>query len=345
MPSLPQHIAVMRLSAMGDVAMTVPVLRAFRKRYPEVRLTVVSTPFLKPLFDALPGVTFVPFDKKAYKGVFGLFRFYRKLKATGIDAFADVHSVTRSRIIGLFFTLSGYAVARLDKGRSEKKALTRPHNKMWKPLKTSPERYADVFRSLGYPLDLFPAEFPQPQPLSDAVWAVTGPKTGRWIGIAPFAQHAPKVYPEDLMQDVINALATWPDVKVLLFGGGKEETARLQAIADSSPHLVNVAGRLSFADELLLISHLDVMLSMDSGNGHLAAIAGVPVVTLWGATHPYAGFAPFGQPLSNSLCPDRERYPMLPTSVFGNKEVVGYEDAMRTIRPDLVVEKIKELLP
>jgi len=343
-PKRPQHIAVMRLSAMGDVAMTVPVLRVFLERYPDVRLTVVSVPFLQPLFSDLPGVTFLPFDKKAYKGFAGLFRFYRMLKASGCDGFADVHSVTRSRIIGLFFRLSGALVARLDKGRSEKKALTRSHNKIWKPLKTSPERYADVFRDLGYPIDLSQHVFPAPKPLSESVKSVTGRKNGHWIGIAPFAQHSPKMYPVDLMQQVIERLAALPDVTILLFGGGKEETTRLNALAQSAPNIVNIAGRLSFADELSLISHLDVMLSMDSGNGHLAAIAGVPVVTLWGATHPYAGFAPFGQPLENSLVPDLSKYPQLPTSVFGNKQVEGYEEAMRTISPAEVVAKVKALL-
>lgn len=344
MPKRPQHIAVMRLSAMGDVAMTVPVLRVLRERYPDVRLTVVSVPFLKPLFEDLADTDFLPFDKKSYKGLPGLYRFYRLLKASGCDGFADLHSVTRSRVIGLFFRLSGAPVARLDKGRSEKKALTRPHNKIWKPLKTSAARYADVFRDLGYPIDLSQHVFPAPKPLSEAVGSVTVPKTGHWIGIAPFAQHTPKVYPIDLMQQVIERLADVPDATILLFGGGKEETTQLDALARLSPNIVNIAGRLSFADELSLISHLDVMLSMDSGNGHLAAISGVPVVTLWGATHPYAGFAPFGQPMEHSLVPDLSKYPQLPTSVFGNKEVDGYEEAMRTIPPEEVVSKVKELL-
>jgi ADP-heptose:LPS heptosyltransferase len=82
------------------------------------------------------------------------------------------------------------------------------------------------------------------------------------------------------------------------------------------------------------------MLSMDSGNAHLAAILGVKVITLWGATHPFAGFSPFNQPLENALTADSSLYPKLPTSVYGNKKVAGYEDAMRTILPINVVEKI-----
>ena len=79
---------------------------------------------------------------------------------------------------------------------------------------------------------------------------------------------------------------------------------------------------------------------MDSGNGHLAAMYGVKVISLWGHTHPFAGFVPFNQPLSNSLVPDLQQFPFLPTSVYGNKKVAGYENVMRTIQPEVVVEKV-----
>ena len=83
------------------------------------------------------------------------------------------------------------------------------------------------------------------------------------------------------------------------------------------------------------------MISMDSGNAHLAAMLGVKVITLWGATHPFAGFKPFDQPLENCITSDRDKYPLLPTSIYGNKKVEGYEDAMRSILPETVVTKVK----
>ena len=99
-----------------------------------------------------------------------------------------------------------------------------------------------------------------------------------------------------------------------------------------------MAGKIKFQQELQLISNLDVMLSMDSGNAHIAAMLGVKVITLWGATHPYAGFAPFNQPLQNSLVSDRNLFPKLPTSVYGNKIVEDYNDAMRTITVDSIIK-------
>jgi ADP-heptose:LPS heptosyltransferase len=160
------------------------------------------------------------------------------------------------------------------------------------------------------------------------------------IGIAPFAQYNSKVYPLDLMQEVIDQLASTKTNKILLFGGGKKEIELLRSLSKGKENVVIVAGQLKFKQELQLISNLDVMLSMDSGNAHLAAMLGVKVITLWGATHPYSGFSPFNQPIENALVSDRNLYPKLPTSVYGNKKVAGYEDAMRTISVEEIVSKI-----
>jgi ADP-heptose:LPS heptosyltransferase len=145
------------------------------------------------------------------------------------------------------------------------------------------------------------------------------------------------------MQKVVNLLEAH-SYKVFLFGGGAQEIALLEQLQQSNINSEVVAGKLNLEEELQLISNLDVMLSMDSGNAHIAAMLGVKVVTLWGATHPYAGFLPFNQPIENSLLPDRIAYPLLPTSVYGNKKVEGYDDVMRTITPETVVAKIKSLV-
>ncbi|MCF8319893.1 MAG: glycosyltransferase family 9 protein [Flavobacterium sp.] len=331
----------MRLSAMGDVAMTVPVLRAFNAKYPNVIITVISNPFFQPLFKDIPNVHFLSFDKKGkHKGFIGLLRLFLDLRKTNIDAFADLHNVLRSKVIRVLFALSGKKVAYTDKGRTEKKEVTRAVNKIFRPLPTVFERHAKVFEELGFPIDLSNPTFPEKSKLSPEILSVVGEKTQKWIGIAPFAQHDSKVYPLDLMEKVIDQLAQNPGNKILLFGGGKKEIETLESLTKSYNNVISVAGKLKFNQEIHLISNLDVMLSMDSGNGHIAAIFGAKTITLWGATHPYLGFSPFHQPEENSLVSDRNLYPKLPTSIYGNKKVEGYEDAMRTISPESVVEKV-----
>jgi ADP-heptose:LPS heptosyltransferase len=328
---------------MGDVAMTVPVLRAFVKQYPTVQITVVSRPFFKPFFETIPNVSFFAFDEKErHKGFLGLLRLFQELRKLEIDAFADLHNVLRSKVVRTLFVLSGKKVAAVDKGRDGKKALTAAENKVFKPLPTMFENHTQVFQKLGFAVDLSNPTFPEKAVLSPEILSIIGEIPiaigTKLIGIAPFAQYESKVYPLDLMQQVIAKLAENLENKILLFGGGKKEIEILDSISSRYENVINMAGQLKFQQELQLISNLDVMLSMDSGNAHIAAMLGVKVVTLWGATHPFSGFAPFNQPLQNALVSDRNLFPKLPTSVYGNKKVEGYEGAMRTITVDSIVK-------
>ena len=340
-----QHIAVMRLSAMGDVAMTVPVLRALAHHYPELKITLISRPFFQPFFKDIPNLHFFAFDEKdRHKGIIGLWRLFQDLKVLQIDAFADLHNVLRSKGVRTLFALIGKKTAFVDKGRAGKKALTRAENKIFEPLATMFERHQSVFETLGFPVDLSQPQFPAKAAIVQPELAVIIAQSDQLIGMAPFAQYDSKVYPLDLMQEVIDTLAQNQKHTILLFGGGQKEKETLQMLVGNKTNVFNMAGKIPFQDELNVISNLDVMLSMDSGNGHIAAMLGIPVVTLWGATHPYAGFLPFNQSLDNALVSDRYQYPQLPTSVYGNKIVPGYENAMRTILPEQVVARIEEVL-
>ncbi|HBI00414.1 MAG TPA: glycosyltransferase family 9 protein [Flavobacterium sp.] len=343
--SKPKHILVIRLSAMGDVAMTVPVLRALVLQNTEVKITVVSRPFFKPFFEGIPNVDFFAVHlQNRHKGFFGLLRLFSDLKKLKIDAVADLHNVLRSKVVRVLFALSGKKVAFTDKGRAEKKALTSLTNKVFKPVKSMVERHTETFKELGFSIDLTNPQFPTKAVLSDEILKITGNKNQNWLGIAPFAQYQSKVYPLDLMQKVIDELATNNSIKIFLFGGGNEEIQKLNQLQNNHSNVIVLAGKLKFNQELEVISNLDVMLSMDSGNAHIAAMLGVKVITLWGATHPYAGFSPFNQPLENCLVSDREKFPLLPTSIYGNKKVEGYEDVMRSILPEKIVFSVHSLL-
>lgn len=329
---------------MGDCAMVVPVLLNLIETYPNIKITVLTKQFFVPIFKTLPeNVQIIPLkDKTDHKNLWGLIKLSKQLKKQKFKHVADLHNVLRTKIIR--FYLKGIPAAVIDKGRKEKKALTREKNKVFKALTTSPERYVQVFEQLGFFVELNPEIKLKKQPLTTKIISLIGNSSLKMVGIAPFAAHDSKIYPEDLMETLISKLDKTHQYKILLFGGGKDETAKLNKLGLQYENVVCVAGKLNFKEEIKLISNLDLMLSMDSGNGHLAAMFGIPVITLWGSTHPYAGFAPYAQPEGNQFIPDLEKYPLLPTSVFGNKEVSGYEEVMRTIDPILVFSRITEIL-
>ncbi|WP_010181777.1 glycosyltransferase family 9 protein [Aquimarina agarilytica] len=339
------HILVIRLSAMGDVAMTVPVLKALTKAYPNTKVTVLTRAFFTPFFTQLPNVSVKVIALNGeHKGVFGLRKLYSELKKEGIDAVADLHNVLRSNILKQFFKFSKIPFEQIDKGRDEKKALTSWKNKVFKALTTTHQRYVNVFESLGFSFSLSAEDILVRESLDTPTNQLAGINTKKWIGIAPFAQHEGKEYSYDLMLQIIDELNKKNEYRILLFGGGKKETQLLQNTAQKFKHVACVAGELTIRQELDLISNLDVMLSMDSGNGHLAAMYGIPVVTIWGVTHPYAGFAPFAQPEANNILPDLVVYDKIPTSIYGNKVPDGYENVMQSILPETVLERIIDII-
>ncbi len=324
---------------MGDVAMTVPVLRAFTQKYPEVKLTVLTREFFAPFFRNIPNVAIYAVDvKKKHKGLFGLCRLSKELKKLKIDAVADLHNVLRSKILKLF--LSGKKVVQIDKGRKEKKALV--SGEIIQQLKTTHQRYADVFEKLGFSINLTNPTFPKKEIINQGVSKITGKKTNKWIGLAPFAAYESKMYPLDAMEQVIESLSKTH--KVILFGGGENEIQILNTLEEKFHNTINVAGSLTLEDELNLISNLELMLSMDSGNAHIAAMLGIKVVTIWGVTHPYAGFAPFNQPEDYLLLSDRKQFPLIPTSVYGNKYPENYREVSRSIAPETIIKKLESII-
>ena len=333
-----KHILVIRLSAMGDVAMAVPVIRAFTKQYPKVKLTILTRAFFKPFFRGMNNVFVYEVDVKGkHKGILGLYKLSRELKQCNIDAVADLHNVLRSNILKAFLLTKRFE--QIDKGRKEKKALISGN---FKQLKTTHQRYADVFQALGYKLDLENPEFPAKVKLSDDLSDIVGDPINGYIGIAPFAAFKSKAYPIKQMEEVVKGLCG--QHKILLFGGGSKEVEILKKLEERFPNTINMAGKLSLNEELDVISNLKLMISMDSGNAHIAAMLGTKVLTLWGVTHPFAGFFPFHQDENNALLADRKTYPLIPTSIYGNKHPEGYENAISSIQPISVIDKAVALI-
>jgi ADP-heptose:LPS heptosyltransferase len=330
---------------MGDVAMTVPILNALVKQHANLRIIMLTKKPFEPLFESIPNLdVFVADVNGRHKGLKGLWKLHRELMEYPISAVADLHNVLRSNILKRYFGLAKVPVVQINKGRREKKALTASRNKVFRPLKSTFQRYCEVFESLGFPLELSTVRPLKQKALSEKTLALIGQNNQKWIGIAPFAAFSGKTYPYQLMEVVIQQLDNTDKYKIFLFGGGEEEKTQLKQTADKCKNVVNMAGVVALSQELELISHLDLMISMDSANAHLSAMYGIPTITLWGVTHPYAGFYPFGQDPDYALTSDRSLYPLIPTSVYGKKVPRGYERVMDTIRPEQVLSRVHSIL-
>lgn len=338
---------ILRFSALGDVAMTVPVISSLARRYPNVRFTMVSRAGMRPLFQGLaPNVGFMEADIKGeYRGLRGLNALFRRLIAKQPTAIADLHGVLRSDYLRLRFSLAMYKVAHIDKHRAGKRALAKFPDKKLVRQNTSFQNYAEVFAKLGYPVEVtFTSIFQSGKGDLSRLPSCFGHKAETWIGIAPFAAHAGKIYPQELMERVIAMLVErHPECRIFLFGGGNTEQAVFNLWCLQHKQLVSVPDHIrGLRKELILMSHLDVMLSMDSANMHLASLTGTPVVSVWGATHPFAGFMGWGQSEANAVQSDM---PCRPCSVYGNRRC-RYDDypCLRNIAPATIADKIESVL-
>lgn len=308
------NVLIIRFSALGDVAMLAPIVRTAAEQYPDVAFTMLSQQRFSDLFADMPAnVSFHGVDIRQQS-------LHEIVAGLGIyDAVADMHGVWRSLYIRTAMRCKGARIASIHKGRLAKWRLT--HSKHPTPLLHTSKLYTAVLAQLGLTVRL-------PERVRSA---------GQGIGIAPFAAHQGKIYPIERMERVV-AILSGKGEKVVLFGGGKTEQAVLDAWAEKYPHVESVAGRKTLREELDIMRGLRVMLTMDSGNMHLASLVGTRVVSVWGATHPYAGFLGFGQ--SENDCIQRD-LDCRPCSVYGNKKCRYGDYRCMDITPEEIVAKLK----
>ena len=323
---------VIRLSSLGDIAIAIPVLYSVAKKYPDDHFLMLTKNVWQSLFVEKPSnLTIFPIHTKGkHKGIKGIIRLLRELSQltrTKEVKVADLHGVIRSFIIDFYFRLTAKQVNVIYKGRREKQKLVRQKNKIMRPLKTTLDRYREVFEKSGYDTSLCFNGLFHEKPTNEKFR----------IGIAPFAKHKGKSYPLELMEEVVCRLSEMANIEIV-FWGSKEESELLEYWAEKYPNTKSVAGQMNLQEELILMNQMDLMLSMDSANMHLASLVNTPVISIWGATHPYSGFYGFNQ---NELYAIQLDLPCRPCSIFGNKPCQQSDyPCLRQITPEMIVNKI-----
>lgn len=337
-------VLITRFSAVGDIAMTIPLLYSLCRQYPGDRFILVSRErFGQFLVNSPENLQFIGINLDEHKGIAGLYRLYKRLKREGAGYIADLHDVLRTKALRWFFLLFSRAkCAHIDKGRKEKRNLTTGTGGKVQ-LKSTFERYQEVFSELGFPFEPDFSTFFGEEAGDIGEFSSFIPEKGKdkWIGVAPFAKHRGKIYPTDRMEKVIEQLTAHNGVKLFFFGSGKEEEDIVNHWCCTYPNCISFIGRTNFNGELRFISHLDTMLCMDSANMHIASLAGVPAISIWGATSPLAGFLGWKQKRENCI---ELNLDCRPCSIFGNKPCRFGDYRCMEIPPERIVGKIIETI-
>jgi ADP-heptose:LPS heptosyltransferase len=334
---------------MGDVVLLVPVVRSFVSTFPDVEVTVVTRPKFASFFTDIDRVIPFPADvDHTYNGVFGMRDLFKKLlKKASYDVVLDMHDHVRTIMLRNLFKLFAGKVITFDKGRKEKKAISRKDNKATTPLIHTVERYRLAFEKAGYSFPILPPPYfvlKETFKEETTEWLIQKEisKDVKWIGIAPFARHTTKIWPLNNYAEVIERLIGKVQAKLFLFGAGTAEIEFFASLQQKFPsHVVTVAGELKLKQELALIEMLDLMLCVDSSNMHLAALMGIPLVSIWGGTHTDVGFGPYGRGEESIVQISRNELTCRPCSVYGRESCLRGDFACLTwITPEEVTNEI-----
>jgi ADP-heptose:LPS heptosyltransferase len=317
--------------------MAVQAVRNLLDNNPKARVTVVTRNKFQVFFGHHKRLSFHDIKLKDYhKGLVGLRRLYMELKKENFDYFLDFHDVLRSKIVRSFFSLSKTKVHIIEKDRKTKEAIV--NKKLPLTQQThSIERYLDVVRKTGlkvipdYQFKLFKNSSTYPYR----------------IGIAPFAAHSSKEWGLANFEKLIALINQEEELEIRLFGGGSKEISKLEELVKKFPNVKSFAGKYSLTEEMTLMSKCKVFIAMDSGNMHMASLVGVPTISLWFSTHPFLGFAPWGNE-ANIIQPKKVDAPCRPVSVYGKIKTEAQQNCVEqsrlSVTPEMVLEKIKQLL-
>ncbi len=330
------NVLVIRLSAMGDVAIATPIVNEVCKTYHDVHFDFLSTPFFEPFFQKNENFEFLGVNLKG-KSFCSVLKLFGQLRRKNYDVVIDLHDVLRTKVLRVLFRFCGVKVYKIDKGRREKQELTRKNNKIKRQLRPSFLRYADVFSEAGFPIDTSKNLSFSRRPIPNFE-GITDKNSEKWIGVSPYAQHQGKIYPFERMTKVIQEIAKQDRAKIFIFGGGNAERTIAEKMKGSSENVIVVIGKLKLEQELALMSNLDCMISMDSSAMHLASLFGVRVISVWGATHVFAGFLGYNQSLDDVVERDLD---CRPCSIYGNKPCLWNDFCCMDIPENEIIKKIK----
>ncbi len=338
------RLLVIRTSAMGDVALTVPVLRGMREQFPDVEMILITRASFEPFFLNIEGLKlFLPDLRKRHKGLPGLVRIFEDVsRQSEIDYVIDLHDVLRSKLLRFLFRFKGIPSATIDKGRRGKRLLITGKNK--NQLKHSVERYCDVFAKAGYPVVPSKGQWIVPSPEIHLSPVFTDYMQGVLnIGVAPYAKHNLKMWPENNMIRLLELISEKNKCRFWLFGG-TDEKDKLVEFQKKIPDSINLAGELNLSEELLFMTRLDLMIAMDSSNMHMAALAGTKVISIWGGTDPLSGFSAWMQPDNFSIRIPVDELKCRPCTIYGKGKTKNGFACMKLLTPELVFNRIDKLV-
>lgn len=275
-----KKILIIRLSSIGDIVLTTPVVRCVKQQVPDCELHFLTKARFSDVLQHNPYI-----DKLILLGD-SLSDTIKVLRSEKYDFIVDLHKNIRSLLIRLSLRVPS---ASFNKLNFKKFLLTKFHiDRM--PKVHIVDRYFAAAKRLnvendGQGLDFFFSDEEKNTnlPLPEAF-------RSNYVAIAVGAQHFTKIYPAEKVGELCRML--YPN-KVVLIGGKTDIERGKQIVAMSQGNVINACGQLSLRQSALVLWRSDVVIANDTGMMHIAAALRKPVVSIWGGTVPQFGMYPY----------------------------------------------------
>lgn len=341
---------IVRYSQIGDVLILLPILNSLAKQYPEHEFIVLTNPKFSGIFKQMPSNVslYSMVYRKQNIPLRGLVHLYHRYKllvkfflGEKYDKVAILQDGTFDVQLDKILSAKGSKVTRID--FSDFLSKKRLQNKDGLTLF---KMYLNILSQLDYhnlsnEFDL--SYYTAPKRQNIVLQSVGLDRKKTLIGIAPFSRIDAKMYPLDKMEKVIEYYHNHrEDVQIVILGGGEQEKRKADEWKRRYPRIESLINKLSFDDEISIISAFKTVLSMDSANMHLAALVGTPVISIWGPGDPRLGFYPVNEKEEHAV---QKELSCRPCSFWGEIPCVNpntYE--CMDIDPQIIIDKINNMI-
>ena len=315
---------ILRLSSIGDILLTSPLLRIFRKAVGnDVRVDFVVKKEFAELINSNHHLSIVH-ELDRSKGLSGLRELKERLREEQYDLIIDIHDNLRTRYLRSFIGAKKIVV--MNKRQFERWVLVNLHRNIYKDKVHVADRYIETVREFGIENDGKGLEIFIPD---TTLFSISG-KIAKLrlnlynsvIGICPGAKHFTKRWQKEKFAEVGVRVAKELNAKIILFGG-KAEFDDCNFVAQyinekvSADTATNFAGEFSLLETAAAMEFCDVVLTNDSGLMHLATAKQKNVIAIFGSTVKEFGFAPYG---TDSVVIERQNLACRPCSHIGRAD-------------------------
>ncbi|MFZ1731446.1 MAG: lipopolysaccharide heptosyltransferase II [Bacteroidota bacterium] len=337
-----RKILIIRLSSIGDIILTSPMLRVLKAAHPDCELHYVTRVEFGELLQHDPHIDRLMLVDTA-EGAVGLEALNLQLMQEHYDAVFDLHNNFRSR--SLRNGLSRY-VHRINKRGLRRLLLISAHINTYGETIPVPDRFIETARRYGVQPDaLGPRIFLSEDIRMSARMKLRAEGIDPGIpvlGLCPGAKHFTKRWPLEHFLELARQLAANGE-RLVLFGG-TEDSDTAAGIRQIAPdHVHDMTGRLTLLETAAAMEYCRAIIANDSGLMHMATAMQRPVVALFGSTVKEFGFFPYHSP---AVILEVSDLPCRPCTHIGRSRCPkGHFACLQQITPEQVIEALSTLLP